>query len=85
LVSVDGSKHYADQIPATNARFVFFAGRLNKCFRSKSQENSFEYFNRLKPGFHKLYLYDTYSHLDIFLGKNADKDVFPVMIEELNT
>ncbi len=84
LVSVDGTTHYADQIPATDARFVFFAGKLNKCFRSESQENSFEYFNRLKPDFHKLYLYDTYSHLDIFLGKNAHQDVFPVMIDELN-
>jgi len=85
LVSVDGSKHYADAKPATDARFVFFAGRLNKCFRSKSQENSFEYFNNLKPDFHKLHVYDTYSHLDIFLGKNAHKDIFPVMIEELNS
>ena len=85
LVSVDGAKHYAERIPATDARFVFFAGKLNKCFRSESQVNSFEYFNHLKPDFHKLYVYDTYSHLDIFLGKNAHKDIFPVMIDELNT
>ena len=84
LVSVSGSKHYADAKPATDARFVFFAGKLNKCFKSKSQVNSFEYFNNLKPDFHKLYVYDTYSHLDIFLGKNAHKDIFPVMIDELN-
>jgi len=84
LVSVDGSKHYADSIPATDARFVFFAGKLNKCFWSESQENSYEYFNRLKPDFHKLHVYNSYSHLDIFLGKNAHRDVFPVMIDELN-
>lgn len=85
LVSVDGTKHYADTKPATDARFIFFAGKLNKCFRSESQVNSFEYLNALKPGFHKLYVYDTYSHLDIFLGKNAHQDIFPVMIDELNT
>jgi len=84
LVSVDGSKDYAAQGPATNARFVFFAGKLNKCFQSDSQVKSFEYFNRYKPDFHKLHVYDTYSHLDIFLGKNAHKDIFPVMIDELN-
>jgi len=84
LVSVDGLKHYADAEPVTNARFVFFAGKLNKCFRSESQVNSYEYFNQLKPGFHKLHVYDTYSHLDIFLGKNAHQDIFPVMIDELN-
>lgn len=84
LVSVDGKKRYADANPETNARFVFFAGRLNKCFKSKSQEDSFNYFNKIKPDYHKLHVYDTYSHLDIFLGKNAHKDIFPVMIEELN-
>jgi hypothetical protein len=84
LVSVDGLKHYADKKPLTDARFVFFAGKLNKCFRSESQENSYEYFNRLKPDFHKLYVYDTYSHLDIFLGKNSYQDIFPSMINELN-
>jgi len=84
LVSVDGLKDYAAQGPATNARFVFFAGKLNKCFQSDSQVKSFEYFNRYKPDFHKLHVYDTYSHLDIFLGKNAHKDIFPVMIDELN-
>ena len=84
LVSVDGSKHYAEKEPATDARFVFFAGKLNKCFRSESQVKSFEYFNRLNPDFHKLYVYEFYSHLDIFLGKNAHQDIFPVMIDELN-
>lgn len=85
LVSVDGSKDYANTKPLTEARFIFFAGRLNKCFKSDSQVNSFEYFNKLKPGFHKLHVFDTYSHLDIFLGKNAHNDIFPVMIEELNS
>jgi hypothetical protein len=83
LVSLDGLKHYADN-PKTDARFVFFAGRLNRCFKSDSQQNSFDYFNERRPGFHKLYLYDTYSHLDIFLGKNAHNDIFPTMIAELN-
>ncbi len=83
LVSLDGKTHYADN-PATNARFVFFAGKLNKCFRSVSQVNSFNYFNRQKPDFHKLYVYDKYSHLDIFLGKQAHQDIFPAMINELN-
>jgi len=84
LVSADGAINYADARPGTDARIIFFAGRMNKCFKSESQENSYNFFNKLKPGFHKLYLSDTYSHLDIFLGRNAYKDIFPVMISELN-
>ncbi len=84
LVSADGIIKYADARPDTDARFIFFAGKLNKCFKSESQEHSYDFFNKLKPGYHKLYLFDTYSHLDIFLGRNAYKDIFPVMINELN-
>jgi len=84
LVSADGSKNYAAEKPKTDARFVFFAGKLNKCFKSVSQERSYEYFNKITPNFHKLHVYPSYSHLDIFFGKDADKDIFPTMIEELN-
>ena len=84
LVSKDGKINYGGSAPKTDARFVFMSGKLNKCFRSQSQENSYNYFNALKPGFHKLYEYDTYSHLDIFLGKNSDKQIFPSIIRELS-
>jgi len=84
LVSADGSVDYAAAAPKTNARFVFFSGKLNKCFRSESQVNSYNYFNKIRDGFHQLHLYDTYSHLDVFFGKNAYTDIFPTMIKELN-
>jgi len=84
LVSRNGKDPYDLEEPKTDARFVFFAGKLNKCFSHKSQEKSFRYFNSLKPNYHKLYQYDEYSHLDIFLGKNAYDDIFHDMIDELN-
>lgn len=84
LVSRDGGRSYGAMAPATSARFVFFTGRKNKCFLSRSQEESFAFFDRLRPGFHGLYEYESYSHLDIFFGKNADKDIFPAMVTELN-
>lgn len=85
LVSKDASLNYSSFKPKTDARFVFFAGRKNKCFKSESQENSFQYFNSFRNNFHQLHLYDAYSHLDIFLGKNAYNEIFPAMIKELNT
>jgi hypothetical protein len=82
LASTSGT--YADQPPQTDARLVFFAGRLNKCFVWQSQQASFEYFDQRQPGKHKLYVLDKYSHLDVFLGKDAHRDVFPTMIRELD-
>jgi hypothetical protein len=84
LVSVDGARNYGANRPATDARFVFFTGKQNKCFLPESQVQSFTYFDQLRPGFHQLHAYDQYSHLDIFFGKHADRDIFPVMIMELN-
>ncbi len=79
-----GKGTYADKPPKTDARFVFFAGQLNKCFKWESQENSYKFFKKLQPGKHSFHLLPKYSHLDVFFGKNANKDVFPLMIEELD-
>lgn len=75
---------YVDTLPKTEARIVLFAGEQNLCFHPDSQRNTFKYLDEINPGFHKLYVLDNYSHLDVFLGKNAHKDVFPLMIQELN-
>lgn len=85
LVSRNGETSYIETAPLTHARFILIAGRLNKCFSSESQVQTYKYLNAIKPGFHKLYQYDKYSHLDIFLGKNAYQEIFPTIISELNS
>lgn len=72
------------QAPKTDARFIFFTGEKNLCFLPESQQKTFDYFESLKPGFHKLHRINDYSHLDIFMGKDAGKDIFPTMIHELD-
>ncbi len=76
-------KSYTSELK-TDARVVLFGGEKNLCFKPESQVNTYEYLNKINPGFHKLHILKGYSHLDIFFGKNAHKDVFPIMIEELN-
>lgn len=75
---------YLDTPPKTEARIVLFGGEQNLCFHPDSQRKTFDYLDNINPGYHKLYILDNYSHLDVFLGKNAYKDVFPIMIDELN-
>lgn len=79
----DLPRDFAAQAPKTNARFVFFTGDKNLCFLPESQRKSFQYFNSLKPDFHAMHEIRNYSHLDLFMGKNAYQDVFPIMIKEL--
>jgi pimeloyl-ACP methyl ester carboxylesterase len=87
LVSVEGRPElpadYAKDGPKTEARWAFFAGRDNKCFRYESQVESFEYFEARQPGVHSLHVIEDYGHLDIFMGQDAARDVFPIMLAEL--
>lgn len=70
--------------PQTDARVSFFAGAENQSFLPQSQVRSFEHLNTYRPNYHSLHVIPGYSHLDVFLGRNAAEDVFPLMLHELN-
>ena len=80
LVAVEGYKElpkdFAAQAPQTDARIAFFCGRDNLCFLPESQRRSYEFFLRTRKD-HAFYELPGYGHLDIFMGKNAARDVFP--------
>jgi hypothetical protein len=88
LVSVDGLPQLPTRFgvdpPLTDARFAFFAGQVNRCFLAQSQGDTFEWFDRLRRGYHALHVLPHYGHLDVFIGKDAARDVFPLMIQELD-
>ena len=88
IVAVDGLRQLPPDVlarrPETDARMVFLAGAASRCFLPASQTRTFEYFDRLRPNYHKLYLLPKYGHLDVFIGKDATRDVFPIIVSELN-
>lgn len=74
---------YVNQAPQTDARFVLLAGEDNKCFRPESQARTFDFLERHRPGRDTLHVLKGYGHLDVFLGKDAAKDTYPLILEEL--
>jgi hypothetical protein len=88
LVSVDGDPRlpasFVAQEPQTDARFALFTGKQNRCFLPVSQERTFEFLDSAHRGYHKLYELPAYGHLDVFMGKDAGRDVFPLMVDELS-
>lgn len=74
---------YGDAAPRTDARFALFAGAKNRCFLPESQERTYEFLQRHRPGKDSLHVLPDYGHLDPFFGKNADNDVFPQFLAEL--
>lgn len=74
---------YEAIVPRTDARFAFFSGKENLCFLPESQVRTYEHFQGIEKDRHALHLLPGYSHLDVFMGKNAAQDIFPLMVEEL--
>lgn len=70
--------------PKTTARFAFVAGLKNACFNWQGQQQSFDYFDQIRPNYHSLQLLAEYGHLDVFMGKNAAHDTFPILVSELD-
>jgi hypothetical protein len=89
LVSVAGFKqlpaNFVAQPPETDARFAFLAGARNHCFVPESQQRTFEFFNGYRRDYHTIRILPCYGHLDVFMGQNAAKDIFPLIREELLT
>lgn len=69
--------------PQTEARVVFLAGGQNACFLPEAQARSADHMNRYAPGRHQYVMLPDYGHLDVFIGKDAPRDVFPLIVDEL--
>lgn len=69
--------------PRTDARFVLLAGRENRCFLPESQVRTFDHLSRYAAGRHSLHTIDGYGHLDVFMGRYAARDTFPLIRKEL--
>ena len=69
--------------PQTDARFVFLTGEDNRCFLPESQQRSFDFFAKHRPGRDALHRIGGYGHLDVFFGRDAWKDTYPLILAEL--
>jgi hypothetical protein len=87
LVSVDRlgalPESFVAEPPRTDARFAFLAGEKNHCFLPESQKKTFDYLDSIDTNHHSFHLLRGYGHLDVFMGRNAHRDVFPLIMNEL--
>jgi hypothetical protein len=87
VVPVDGigtlPASFTDTAPRTDARFALLAGANNRCFLPESQLRTFDFLRRHRPGRDSLHVLPGYGHLDVFFGRRAATDVFPLILKEL--
>jgi pimeloyl-ACP methyl ester carboxylesterase len=88
LISVNGFAElpvqFGVEAPKTTARISLLAGQRNDCFLWQSQQQTFDYLNAAAPGKHALHVIPEYGHLDVFIGKDAARDTFPIILEALD-
>ena len=88
LVSVEGRdelpRDFAAQPPQTDARFVVLRRRAEPLLPAREPAAHVPRSSRsTRPGKHALHVLPDYAHLDVFMGKDARRDVFPQMLDEL--
>jgi len=76
--------NFAAAPPQTDARFALFAGEDNLCFLPESQVKTHEFLASHRKDYDTLHVLPRYGHLDMFMGKEAARDVFPLMLAELD-
>ena len=83
LVAVDGladlPARFGSAPPRTDARVVLLAGERNRCFSPESQRRTYEFLKANGKGKYQMHLLPGYGHLDVFMGKDAAVDVFPII------
>jgi len=70
--------------PRTDAAITLLAGEQNRCYLPESQERTFDYLTARGQGQYAFHVVPRYGHLDMFMGKDAARDVFPVILDALS-
>lgn len=72
-----------EQPPRTDAVFTLLGGAQNRCFLPSGQQRTHAWLEGHAPGRHALHVLPGYSHLDVFFGRDAARDVHPLILEGL--
>jgi hypothetical protein len=74
---------FASASPRTDARIILLAGAENRCFIPESQLRTYDFLEASGPSSYALQVFPEYGPLDIFMGKDAARDVFPTIVAAL--
>lgn len=85
VVDKDGNDRYMPNVRRLNIPITFLHGTKNRIFLPQGTEKTWNWLRAHNGGAgyerHKI---RGYAHLDCFIGRNARRDVFPVLLQELD-
>ena len=84
VVTRDGVDAYLPHADRMAIPITFISGAENGCFLPKSTERSYRLFGeRNGPHLYRRHVVPNYGHIDCIIGKDAARDVFPLILAGL--
>jgi cholesterol oxidase len=84
LVNFNGEQAYMPHLDRLALPLCFIHGAKNECFLPESTELTVEALRRVNGDRYERHVIDGYGHIDCIYGKDAARDVFPVMSDFLD-
>ena len=75
--------NYFEQAADVRTPLLLVTGETNDVFKDSNQVFH-QRLEEIVPGRHKLKVFSGYGHQDVFIGKNAHRDIFPELVEFLD-
>ena len=84
-VSMDGEHEYLDDVGNLRLPITFIHGERNRIFVPEGTALTYELLRETNgPELYARYVIPGYAHMDCFIGKDAARDVFPLVTAELD-
>lgn len=85
VVSADGDDVYLPNAQRLKLPIAFLHGEHNRLFKPEGSALTYEFLREKNgPDYYTRHVFKDYAHMDCFIGKNAARDVYPVVTAELD-
>jgi hypothetical protein len=85
VVAADGADLYLPQVDRFRLPISFLHGANNRLFLPEGSKLTYDFLvEHNGPGYYTRHVIDDYAHMDLFIGKDAARDVYPVVTAELD-
>ncbi|WP_078124918.1 alpha/beta fold hydrolase [Leptospira alexanderi] len=85
VVNSEGKDVYVPNWDRLNLPITFIHGAENRCYLPESTELTYnKLIDRFDPNQYNRHVIPDYGHIDCIFGKNAHKDVYPLILQSLN-
>ena len=83
-VAADGGEAYLPNVGRLKIPITFIHGEQNRLFLPEGSLKTFDYLSATNgPSYYARHVIPGYAHMDCFIGKDAARDVYPLVLAEL--